>query len=45
MAAPGVSGEELAADLGLAPCEATELLEELASEGFLAGEGDGWRVA
>ena len=45
MAAPGVSAEELAAGLELTPCETIELLEELASEGFLAGEGDGWRIA
>lgn len=45
MAAPGATADELAADLGLPAMDATELLEELAAEGFLAHDGAGWRVA
>jgi len=47
MAAPGRSATELGAELDptLSPAEATELLEELAGEGFLAFEREGWVVA
>lgn len=42
---PGAGVDALSPALGLDPGETLELLEALAHDGFLAREGDGWRVA
>lgn len=46
MAFPGAGAHELSSELGLAPDEAEDLLQELGREGFLARDGEGgWSVA
>jgi len=45
MSAPGQTAEDLAEDLALDPGEALGLLEQLAEEGFVACDGDRWRIA
>jgi len=44
MATPGASAEDHSVDLGLEPGEALGILEDLAAEGFVARDDEGWRV-
>jgi DNA-binding IclR family transcriptional regulator len=43
--APSSSTDELIAGLRIEPTLAKELLTELQDEGFIASDGDGWRIA
>ncbi len=45
MDAPGTGATELGARTGIEPGLAAELLEALEAEGFIARDGEGWRVA